>query len=157
MTTGGEFGRLARVVLKSPRDAFRGPEAIEREWYDLNFTAPPDFPKAVGEFDRFREVVAAMGADVLVLPAAEGTGLDSMYARDASVLSPAGVVLCRMGKAQRAQEPAAQRRAFETWGIPIVGAIEPPGQLEGGDVVWLDERTVAVGRGYRTNDEGIHQ
>ena len=41
--------------------------------------------------------------------------------------------------------------------MPIAGAIEPPGRLEGGDVVWLDERTVAVGRGYRTNDEGIRQ
>src|SRR5476651_1436095 len=36
-------------------------------------------------------------------------------------------------------------------------AIQPPGRLEGGDVVWLDERTIVVGRGYRTNDAGIAQ
>jgi N-dimethylarginine dimethylaminohydrolase len=29
--------------------------------------------------------------------------------------------------------------------------------VEGGDTLWLDERTLAVGRGYRTNDEGIRQ
>ena len=39
----------------------------------------------------------------------------------------------------------------------MVGTIQPPGRLEGGDVVWLDERTMAVGRGYRTNDAGIAQ
>ena len=62
-----------------------------------------------------------------------------------------------MGKPLRAGEPAAQGVAFREWGIPIAGRIEPPGTLEGGDVVWLDARTIAVGRGYRTNDEGIRQ
>ncbi len=67
------------------------------------------------------------------------------------------MVLCRMGKPQRCGEPAAQGLAFREWGIPIAGAIEPPGTLEGGDVVWLNHRTMVVGRGYRTNDEGIAQ
>jgi N-dimethylarginine dimethylaminohydrolase len=154
---GGEFGRLTRVVIKPPREAFRSDAAIAREWRDLSFTAPPDYTHAVDEYARFRTLVASAGANVFELPASDGTGLDSLYARDASVVAPGGVVLCNMGKPQRAREPEAQRRAFETWGIPIAGAIEPPGQLEGGDVIWLDERTVAAGRGYRTNDEGIRQ
>jgi len=62
-----------------------------------------------------------------------------------------------MGKRQRRGEPAAHEAALRTLGIPILGAIRPPGWLEGGDVVWLDGRTLAVGRGYRTNDEGIAQ
>jgi len=62
-----------------------------------------------------------------------------------------------MGKPARSAEPAEQRRAYDEWGTPIVGAIAPPGRLEGGDVVWLGDRTVIVGRGYRTNDEGIEQ
>jgi N-dimethylarginine dimethylaminohydrolase len=62
-----------------------------------------------------------------------------------------------MGKRLRANEPAAQGAAFRQLGIPVVGAIAEPGCLEGGDVIWLDDRTVAVGRGYRTNDEGIRQ
>ena len=41
--------------------------------------------------------------------------------------------------------------------VTICGRIEPPGRLEGGDVVWLDGRTLVVGRGYRTNAEGIRQ
>jgi N-dimethylarginine dimethylaminohydrolase len=62
-----------------------------------------------------------------------------------------------MGKSARRGEPAAQGALFESLGLPVLGTIEPPGTLEGGDVVWLDGQTMAVGRGYRTNDEGIRQ
>jgi N-dimethylarginine dimethylaminohydrolase len=86
-----------------------------------------------------------------------GLTLDSIYVRDASIVTPRGVVLCRMGKPARQDEPAAQRRWFDAVGEPIAGAIEAPGLIEGGDVVWFDAKTVAVGRGYRTNDAGIDQ
>lgn len=154
---GGEYGRLTRVVVKSVADAWSDPGAIGREWRDLNFTSEPDFARARVEYQRFLEMVASTGASVLSLPAAKDTGLDSIYTRDASVVTPHGIVLCRMGKPQRMGEPAAQRAAFEGWGVPVLGAIEAPGQLEGGDVVWLDDRTVVVGQGYRTNAEGIRQ
>jgi N-dimethylarginine dimethylaminohydrolase len=144
-------------VVKSPAAAFGDEVVIAREWRDLNFTEPPDLRAAIDEHARFCEVLAASGAEILSLPPAAGTGLDSIYVRDASLLSSRGIVLCEMGKPQRRGEPSAQRRAFESWGLPIAGSIEPPGQIEGGDVVWLDERTVVVGRGYRTNDEGIRQ
>ena len=154
---GGEFGTLTRVVIKPIAHAWNAPGAIDREWRDLNFTAQPDLERAIAEYERFREMVASTGAEILDLPSAPDTGLDSIFARDASVVTPKGVVLCRMGKPQRSGEPAAQRAAFESWGIPVVGAIEAPGQLEGGDLVWLDDRTVVVGQGYRTNAEGIRQ
>jgi N-dimethylarginine dimethylaminohydrolase len=51
----------------------------------------------------------------------------------------------------------AQQKAFESAGIPVLGQIEAPGTLEGGDVAWLDEKTLAVGHGYRTNRSGIEQ
>jgi N-dimethylarginine dimethylaminohydrolase len=62
-----------------------------------------------------------------------------------------------MGKALREHEPQSQAAALRAAGYAIAGSITPPGRLEGGDVVWLDRRTVAVGRGYRTNDDGIAQ
>lgn len=158
-TAHSETGRLTRIVLKHARDAFRDRAAIGAEWRDLNFTAPPDFDRAVGEYDRFLEHVASTGAEIQMLPPGDGVGMDSIYVRDASVVCDRGLVLCSMGKRQRAGEPAAQRVALERLpdSIPIVGAIRDPGRLEGGDVVWLGPRAIAVGRGYRTNDEGISQ
>ncbi len=152
-----EVGRLTRVLLKDPRDAFGSDAAIAAEWRDLNFTAPPDFARAVEEYENFRRVFESAGAKIETLPAAAGVGLDSIYARDAAVICDRGAILCRMGKAQRSGEPAAQEAALQALGIPAIGSIQSPGRLEGGDVIWLDRRTVAVGRGYRTNADGIHQ
>jgi N-dimethylarginine dimethylaminohydrolase len=149
--------RLARVVVKHARDAFRDRARVDAEWRALHFTAAPDLARAIDECDRWLALLSSSGADVLSLPASDDVTMDSIYARDASVVTPNGMLLCRMGKAARATEPDAQARAFRAWGIPIVGAIDEPGRLEGGDVVWLDARTVAVGRGYRTNQDGIRQ
>jgi N-dimethylarginine dimethylaminohydrolase len=38
-----------------------------------------------------------------------------------------------------------------------VARLEAPATAEGGDTLWLDASTLLVGRGYRTNDEGIRQ
>ena len=83
--------------------------------------------------------------------------MDSIYVRDAAVVCDRGVILCNMGKPQREGEPAAMEAALRASGCEILGTIQPPGRLEGGDVAWLDERTIAVGHGYRTNAEGIEQ
>ena len=32
-----------------------------------------------------------------------------------------------------------------------------PARADGGDIIWLDERTLLVGRSYRTNAAGVHQ
>ena len=156
MTQYNEYGPLSRALLCPAHVAFAGGR-IEKQWRPLNFAAPPDFGRAIEQYAAFEALIAAAGAQVEKLVDAEGLTLDAIYARDASVVSPRGVVICRMGKPLRAEEPAAQRRAFEALGVRIAGHIEAPGRLEGGDVIWFDEHTVAVGRGYRTNDAGIAQ
>ena len=56
-----------------------------------------------------------------------------------------------MGKESRINEPLALKKYFESINIPILGKIENPGLLEGGDVVWIDKKTLAIGEGYRSN------
>jgi N-dimethylarginine dimethylaminohydrolase len=157
MTSQSEVGTLRHLVLKHPRDAFADQAAVDAQWRDLGFTARPDFDAAVREYDAFVETIARSGTRVDMLPPATGVTLDSIYVRDASVVCDRGVILCRMGKPQREGEPAAQEAFFRQSGVPVIGSIQPPGRLEGGDVVWLGPRTIAVGRGYRTNDDGIRQ
>jgi len=157
LTTFTEYDRLRSVVVKHVRDAFVDDRTIAAQWKALNFAGPPDFGRATSEHDRFLEILRSTGADVHLLPHDDRTTLDSIYARDASIVSPAGMILCAMGKAQRAEEPAAQERAFLQHRVPIAGRITPPGRLEGGDLIWLDAHTLAVGRGYRTNARGIDQ
>ena len=155
--TLAETGRLERVLVKHPREAFLGDDTCAAQWESLNFSAAPRLARATGEYDAFLGILERAGARIDFLPADERTNLDSIYARDASVVCAHGVILGRMGKRLRAGEPAAQRAAFRKMAVPIAGEITEPGCLEGGDVVWLEERTIAVGRGYRTNEEGILQ
>jgi N-dimethylarginine dimethylaminohydrolase len=157
MTAFNEFGPLRRVALMHARDAFVDDARLERDWRELNFSALPDIEWALEQYDLFRELIRSSGAQIDDLPPAPELTLDAIYVRDASIVTPRGVILCRMGKPARSGEPGAQRRAFESIGLTVAGAIEAPGQIEGGDVVWFDERTVAVARGYRTNDAGIRQ
>ena len=152
-----EHDTLAHVVIKHARDGFVSQQAIAAQWRDLNFSAPPDIGRAIDEYDRFLEIVGAGGAAILRLPADHETTLDSIYTRDASVVSAAGVITCSMGKRQRESEPRVQGRQLQRLGVPVVGSIRAPGRLEGGDVVWLDATTVAVGEGKRTNADGIGQ
>ena len=152
-----EVDRLTRVLVKHPREAFVDEGTIAAQWKSLRFVAPPSLASAAAEFDAFLDVIRAAGAQIEFLPRDDQTNLDSIYARDGSVVCALGVILCRMGKPLRANEPSSQEATFRRLGIPVVGTIAEPGCLEGGDVVWLDHRTVAVGRGYRTNDEGIRQ
>ena len=151
-----EVARLARVVVKHPRDAFVDDATIGQQWKTLRFTAPPDLDRASREHDRFVDALRAEGAQVDQLPRDEHTTLDSIYVRDASIVCARGLILCRMGKPQRIGEPAAQERALNGQ-MPLCGRIEPPGSAEGGDVIWLDAQTFVAGRGYRTNAEGIRQ
>jgi len=148
---------MRRIILKHPREAWLGAANIRRQWQALGYTAEPDLERACAEYDAFVEVLRPFADEIRFLPADERTGLDSIYVRDAACQAPRGLVLGRMGKELRRGEPAAVRAFCETAGLPVAGEIREPGTLEGGDVVWLDGRTVAVGLGYRTNAEGLRQ
>jgi N-dimethylarginine dimethylaminohydrolase len=152
-----EYDRLTSVLVKHVRDAFVDERTIAAQWEPLNYTAPPDLARAIDEHDRFIEILQSAGATVHLLPADPRTTLDSLYVRDASIVSKPGLVLCAMGKPERSTEPAAQEQALERAGVRTSGRVARPGTLEGGDLIWIDDRTLAVGRGYRTNADGIRQ
>jgi len=156
-TRQGDYGRLRRVMLRHVRDAWADDARIDCTWRALNYTERPDRQKAVAEYDRFAEIMKSRGVVVDLLPAGKELTLDSIYMRDAAVSSDRGLILCSMGKEARRGEPADVGRLARELKVEILGAIEGTGLLEGGDVAWLSERTVAVGRGQRTNEEGIRQ
>lgn len=149
---------LKKVLVKRPEEAFECQERIDAQWQSLDYLARPDFNRAVAEHHRFTSLLEAAGAEVARLPADGRTGPDSLYTHDpvASVTGQ-GVILGRMGKEARMEEPDAQADWYAEAGIPVAGRIEPPGRVEGGDVVWLKDDLVVIGLTYRTNGEGIRQ
>lgn len=152
-----ETGPLQHVLLKSPREATRPDPDSASQWRELGYRRKPDPVTAEAEHEALGRLIRSFGAKVDFLPRSPYTSLDSIYVRDASILTNDGMILCNMGKAARRGEPAAQAETFGSLGIPILGSVDGEGRIEGGDFVWLDEKTAAVGRGYRTNEEGIRQ
>lgn len=157
MSTLNEYGTLKRVALRHARDAFGSAATIADDWRALGYTAAPDFERALAEYEAFAEAVAASGAQIDWLPPGDGLRLDSLYVRDAALLSPAGLVLCNMGKAARMAEPAVTGECLSAAGFALAGGVNGPGCIEGGDFLWLDAQTCAVAHGYRTNAAGIAQ
>lgn len=156
-TFHSEYHPIASVCLKPAKAAFCNNKKINAEWESLQYLARPDLERAGVEYDAFRTLMQQQGAQILELPADPQLSMDSIYCRDASVATNSGMILCNMGKHARKGEPEAHKRLFEAHQIPILGTIDAPGTLEGGDVAWLDENTLAVGQSYRTNAEGIQQ
>ncbi|MDH3587945.1 MAG: arginine deiminase family protein [Gammaproteobacteria bacterium] len=152
-----DTGHLRRVIVKHVRDAFVDARQVADQWRRLNYADPPNLQAAQTEYDTFTTALRETGAQLVFLPRDDQTGLDSIYPRDAAVICNNGAILCSMGKDARRGEPGALRGTLAKLEIPVYGEISGTGLLEGGDVVWLGPRLVAVGLGYRTNQEGIDQ
>ncbi|MEL7208154.1 MAG: arginine deiminase family protein [Actinomycetota bacterium] len=108
------------------------------------------------QFEHFAALVAEAGAEILWLPDDDDDLADSVFTYDPSFVVGDGAVILRPGKELRRGEAELHRRFYQGR-IPILGAIEAPGVFEGGDCFWLDAETLAVGRGFRTNQAGIEQ
>jgi N-dimethylarginine dimethylaminohydrolase len=143
---------LVRVLMRRPGKSLTA--ANPTEWhYGPTF----DGAKAVEQHKQFTRLVEKSGAAILWIED-EGDGLaDSMFTHDPSLMTDQGAVILRMGKALRLPEGALHEEAYRKAGIPILGRIEAPGTVEGGDCVWVDKLTLAVGRGIRSNQAGIDQ
>ena len=144
--------RLRSVLVRRP-----APPATGEEWRAFGYPRPVDDALAEREHAAFRALLARAGTEVVEAGPDEPGQLDAIFAYDPSIITDAGAVLLRPGKSLRLAETELAERSYEELGIPILGRIEAPGTVEGGDTLWLDERTLAVGRGYRTNDARIAQ
>lgn len=94
------------------------------------------------------------GWELLEAPAADDCP-DAAFIEDQVVVYGDVAVLCRSGAPERRAEQTGLRDILVQAGYRCV-SIEAPGTLDGGDVL-KHAGTMWVGRGGRTNDEGIRQ
>ena len=130
----------------------RRPGGLDR-WSEHGWRAEPDPARVEAEHQALRAALAEAGAEVVVGEPLEGNP-DAVYVYDPVLIAERGALLLRPGKTVRRGEPDALGHELEAAGIPVLGRLQPPAQAEGGDLVWLDERTLAVGLGYRTDEAG---
>jgi N-dimethylarginine dimethylaminohydrolase len=156
-TCQSEYQKIKTVFIKNVDNAWINEERVGKEWENLNFLGKPDLDIAKSQYKGFEKFLSNEGATLQYFPADDSLSMDSIYCRDAAIATDAGMIICNMGKAARKNEPEAERKAFDQHGVKILGSIQLPGTVEGGDVAWLDEKTLAVGHTYRTNEAGIEQ
>lgn len=143
---------LQRVLMRKPGASLHAARA--EEWhYGPTF----DAGKAIAQHEEFTRLVEKSGTEILWLEDAGDGMADAMFTHDPSLMTDHGAILLRMGKTLRAAEPDLHEKAYAAADIPVLGRIVSPGTVEGGDCVWIDRNTLAVGRGVRTNQAGIEQ
>jgi N-dimethylarginine dimethylaminohydrolase len=147
---------LRRVLVCSPRASGWQPERAVR-WRELGFRHAPDFAAAQAQHDRLVGELEKAGAEVIELPSAAELSLDAVYTHDASLATDFGLIVMRPGKTNRVAEGRNHRSVCEGLGIPTLAEIVAPGTTEAGDILWIDSKTLLIGRGYRSNAEGIAQ
>jgi dimethylargininase len=139
-----------RRVLVRPPDA-----AGCAAWRAYAWRAEPDPAALAEEHEAFRALLAEAGAEVVVARTPIEMNPDAIYTYDPAIVTERGAILLRPGKEGRRGEPDAMAADLVEAGVPILGRLEAPALAEGGDTVWLDERTLLVGLGYRTNEAGV--
>jgi dimethylargininase len=148
----GMVGRLRRVVMRRP-----GGEMAAADPAEWHYSAPIDLDEARAVHDFFAEALRAWDVEILYHDEPLPGLADSTFVFDPALVTDRGAILLRMGKRSRRGEEEALGRCLQGCGVPICGRLDGEATAEGGDTLWLDHDTLAVGRGFRTNAEGVRQ
>jgi len=135
---------LRRVLVRRP--------ATAGDWAGAAWRTP-DADLLARQHERFCELLANLGPQVEVAPALEGQ-VDAVYMHDPLVMTARGGIALQMAKPARVREPRHASEELERLGIPVLGALSGNAYADGGDRYWIDDTTMAIGLGYRTNRAG---
>jgi dimethylargininase len=158
MKMGKEYGcqsmvtPLKKVLVKRPDKHFE-----VKDYTKWHYKNSPNLKEARSEHDAFVEILRKAGAEVLYHPEAQPDHADSIFTYDPAIITDEGAIILRMGKPLRKGEEAPMKRRLEGLHIPIHYTVSGDATVEGGDLLWLNETSLAVGQGFRTNAEGLQQ
>lgn len=141
---------LRRVLVKRPDGAFAVDDPSA--WH---YAARPDLAAAQAEHDAFTALLREAGAEVVYHEVDQPTRADSVFVYDPALITNDGAILLQLGKALREGEAEALGQQLGALGVPVIGRLTGEQRAEGGDMFWLDDRTLAVGRTFRTNEAGV--
>jgi dimethylargininase len=143
---------LRRVLVKRPDETFGQADPVR--WH---YSGRPDLEIAQGEHLKLVKILRKAGAEVLYHEDVPPGLADSIFVHDPAIVTDYGAIILKMGKELRRGEEMALSRCFITHGVPVIYALRGEARAEGGDLLWVDHDTLAVGLGPRTNKEGLRQ
>jgi N-dimethylarginine dimethylaminohydrolase len=122
-----------------------------------HYTSAIDVEAARSAHDAFADALRAWDVEVLYHEEPLPDHSDSVFVFDPVLVTDQGTLVLSMGKGLRRGEEESLARTLQECGVPVYGRLEGDARAEGGDTMWLDHDTLAVGRGFRTNAEGVRQ
>jgi dimethylargininase len=131
----------------------RRPGGLDR-WREYEWRAEPDSVRIFEEHEAFCATLEQAGVEVVVAVPLDGNP-DAIYVHDPAMVADGRAILLRPGKEARRGEVALIAAELARAGLEVAAGLEGDEWAEGGDLLWLDDRTLVAGRGYRTNDAGI--
>src|SRR5918999_3978102 len=131
---------LRRVLVRRPDEAFGN--ADPARWH---YTARPDLDEARREHDALVDLLREAGAEVIEHSEPQPDRADSIFVFDPALITDRGAILLRMGKALRRGEEEAMGRRLREIGVPLLPPLAGNATAEGGDLLWLRNRTLGVG------------
>lgn len=143
---------LKTVLVKRPDISYQVSDP--QKWH---YTAIPNVLIAQQEHDNFVKILTDHDVEVVYHDDYLASLADSIYVHDPAIITDEGAIILRMGKELRLGEEDAIEKKLHRLGIPTFYKLQPPATAEGGDTLWLDEKTLAVGRSFRTNQAAIDQ
>jgi N-dimethylarginine dimethylaminohydrolase len=141
---------LRHALVHVPADEYN-----REQWKDYGLPGEPDRERATAQHAAFIGLLEDQGVRIDYLQT--GTSVQTTAVYDPALVSDAGAVILRSGRAERRAEAMPMARALLELEIPIIGWLRDEAEMDGGDTLWLDERTLLVARGYRSNEEGYRQ
>ena len=114
---------------------------------------PIDWARAVEQHNGYERMLEQLGCIVQRLPSLPDNP-DAVFVEDTAVALQELAIITRPGAESRRSEIASVADALRNH--REVASIEPPGTLDGGDVLVVGS-TIFVGESTRTNAEGIRQ
>jgi len=115
---------------------------------------PPDYQKALEQHDAYIAALESCGLEVAVLPQLEDFP-DSCFIEDVALLTPRCGIITRPGAPSRVGEIRGMSEILNRY-FDAVEVIQPPGTLEGGDILAAGSHYY-IGLSGRTNSEGARQ
>lgn len=143
---------LRRVVVRAPSPAYGS--ADPAVWH---YHGEPDMEAATREHVELAALLEAEGAELIWHDTPLPGLADAMYVHDPVLVCDAGTIVLSMGKVLRQGEEMPLAHTLETAGVPIHYRLHGEARAEGGDLLWIDRRTLAVGQGFRTNRVALEQ
>ncbi len=140
-----------KVLVRPPGNSYRNCLSKNPYHHDI------DIDKTLEQHRTYVEVLESEGVEVEKLPTLESYP-DSIFIQDTALIGENSktAVMCRFGVSERRGEEKSVAKNLKEEGYRVKN-IEPPGTLEGGDILVTDKNKIFIGVSERTNESGIEQ